>query len=354
VEARKLTVKVIQWATGAKGSAMMRETIRNPALELVGAFVYSDDKHGVDCGVLAGLEPIGVHATNVREEIYALDADVVFHAPQLQPTMQEHDHDVANLLASGKNVISIVGYFNPEGLGPSYAGPLKQACLAGGSTLFGTGINPGFATERLAMTVSGLCTQINAIEVVEAYDVGCAPAFMLEVMGFGKPLAQYPVEANGEMWDRFYGNIPNEVAARWGQSIDRTERRHELVVADEDHVDGSLPIRLRAGAVAAQRWSWVGYVHGEPFFTFAAEWQLGKRQPGWAGRSAWIVTIDGDPCVRTTLEVHSSLDNFAAGVGEYNPAMMAAVVVNAIPEVLAAPPGFLQAPVFAPWRFPAS
>jgi len=75
--------RVIQWATGGVGAEMLRQVIRDPSLELVGVYVYSEDKAGRDAGELAGLEPVGVTATHDRDEILALDADVVMHAPSL-------------------------------------------------------------------------------------------------------------------------------------------------------------------------------------------------------------------------------------------------------------------------------
>ena len=68
-----MTIRVIQWGAGVNGSSIIRGVARHDELELVGCRVYSDEKHGVDAGTLAGIDPIGVFATNVREEIMALD-----------------------------------------------------------------------------------------------------------------------------------------------------------------------------------------------------------------------------------------------------------------------------------------
>ena len=70
-------LRVIQWATGNVGQASLRALIGNPAFDLVGVYVYSDDKEGRDVGELAGLEPAALRATHDREAILALDADAV-------------------------------------------------------------------------------------------------------------------------------------------------------------------------------------------------------------------------------------------------------------------------------------
>ncbi len=48
------TTRVIQRATGPVESVQLAEVIDNPEFELVGVFVYSPDKVGVDAGTLVG------------------------------------------------------------------------------------------------------------------------------------------------------------------------------------------------------------------------------------------------------------------------------------------------------------
>ena len=81
----------------------------HPELELVGCWVHSADKDGLDVGEIIGSEPLGVTATNSVDEILALDADCVLYAP-LMPNPDE----VAALLRSGKNVVTPVGWFSPS------------------------------------------------------------------------------------------------------------------------------------------------------------------------------------------------------------------------------------------------
>jgi hypothetical protein len=63
--------RVIQWATGPVGSVQLAEVIDNPEFELVGLFVYSPDKLGVDAGALVGRPETGVVATNDKAAILA-------------------------------------------------------------------------------------------------------------------------------------------------------------------------------------------------------------------------------------------------------------------------------------------
>jgi 2,4-diaminopentanoate dehydrogenase len=103
--------RVVQWASGHLGSESLRQIIDHPDLELAGLFVYSPEKAGRDAGELCGRPATGVRATDRIEDILALDADFVLHMPMLEPTTENSDREVLALLASGKNVISLRGYF---------------------------------------------------------------------------------------------------------------------------------------------------------------------------------------------------------------------------------------------------
>jgi len=45
--------RVIQWATGAMGKSCLRAVLDHPDMELVGLFVYGDNKVGRDAGDIA-------------------------------------------------------------------------------------------------------------------------------------------------------------------------------------------------------------------------------------------------------------------------------------------------------------
>ncbi|MBK6508405.1 MAG: hypothetical protein IPG06_02425 [Haliea sp.] len=79
---------------------------RRSDLTLKALFVYNPDKVGMDAGRVAGIGKLGVKATNSVEQILALDADCVIHAP-LSSLVYGDDPEadlktICALLASGK------------------------------------------------------------------------------------------------------------------------------------------------------------------------------------------------------------------------------------------------------------
>ena len=120
----KEALRVVQWATGNIGTRSLRAVIEHPDLELVGLYVYSPDKVGVDAGELCGLGPTGVLATTDIDEVLALDADCVLYMPRATDIDQ-----VCRLLESGADVVTTRGDFHhPGSMDPATRERVEAAC----------------------------------------------------------------------------------------------------------------------------------------------------------------------------------------------------------------------------------
>ena len=129
-----------------------------PDLALVGARVYSPDKHGADLGTLLGRDPIGVTATTDVDEILGLDADCVLYTPRTARV-----GDVCALLASGKNVATTAFMFHPQRMDAGDRDRVLAACEEGGSSVHGSGLNPGNLSGVLPLALSGMSRSIGGI-----------------------------------------------------------------------------------------------------------------------------------------------------------------------------------------------
>lgn len=86
-----------------------------------------------------------------------------------------------------------------------------------------------------------------------------------------------------------------------------------------------------------------------------ARWRKGRHlDPGWQVEHGYLVDIQGQPCVRTRLEVYPAADFVATSFKDYmviGMIMTALPAANAIPHVCAARPGivtYLDLPFVAP------
>lgn len=335
-------LRIIQWATGAVGTEMVRTILdHRPDLQLVGARVYSDAKDGVDIGTLVGREPIGVIATTDVARILALDADLVLYAPSFTSI-----DDVCALLESGKNVATPAFLFHPRRIPEADRVRLQAACEAGNSTVHGSGLNPGNLSGVLPLALSGMSRTIDRITLQERADwtLWESTGITFDGMWFGRPTDEVTPTANEYLsfLTRLFVEQTWFVSDALSADIDDVSVTLETVPATTDlqifdHV-------VEAGTTAGQRWNFVGHRDGETLVEFETLWTVGGEYPEhWPEPlDGWTLTIEGDPSMRTHFLPLASYSRNAS-IEEHVRAGLITVamqVVNAIPAVCAAPAGF--------------
>ena len=133
-----MTHRVVQWTTGNVGRRSVRAVVAHPDLELVGCYAWSADKVGRDVGALCGIDPVGLSATDDVDALLALRPDCVLYNP-MWPDVDE----LVRILEAGVDVVSTAAFINGRALGADRY-RIVYACQRGRSTMFGTGISPGF------------------------------------------------------------------------------------------------------------------------------------------------------------------------------------------------------------------
>lgn len=333
-----MTLRVIQWATGNVGRAAIGGIVAHPELELVGCWVHSEAKDGVDAGTLAGIEPVGVAATADRDTILATDADCVVYAPMLADPA-----DVHALLASGKSVVTPVGWVYP--FVSHDVARIEAICREAGVVLHGTGIHPGGITERFPLVLSALCGDIRHVLAEEFSDIRTyATEFVVrEVMMFGQQPEVAATSRMPELLGDGFGQSIDLLAEALGVELDAQKAStHEFAVATAPIDTPVGPIEV--GTVAAQRFTWSGTVGGRPVITAAVNWFMGEDHldPAWSfgpEGERFEVRFDADPPLHVVFHgLHP--ESIEAGI-ERNAGIVATAMhcVNAIPAVCAAEPG---------------
>jgi len=337
-----MTLRIVQWGTGAVGKAVLA-TVLDPrsGLELVGVKVYSDDKDGVDAGVLLGGDPVGVTASRDVDAILALDADCVVYTPRLTDIAE-----VCAILASGKNVVTTAFLFHPERIRPADRDRVLAACLEGGVSVHGCGLNPGNLSGALPLALSGMSRTISKLTLQERADwsVYDSTAITFDNMRFGAPVDEISVTANDFL--AFNSSIFTEqvwlLADALHAGIDEVTATVEAVAAKHDHQ--IFDHLLRAGTTAGQRWNWVGRRAGTPMIEIETLWTVGNEYPRhWPKpQHGWTLTIEGDPSMRAHFLSLASFERDATMLEHVDSANVATgmQVLNAVPAVCAAEPGF--------------
>jgi 2,4-diaminopentanoate dehydrogenase len=341
-DAKPPRYRVIPWGTGAVGAEMVTTIIdHRPDLEIVGARVYSDGKDGADIGTLVGRNPIGVTATTDVEEILALDADCVLYTPR-----NISIDDVCAILSSGKNVATTAFLFHPRRIDPADRVRLLDACRAGGTTVHGSGLNPGNLSGVLPLALSGMSRTVDKITLQERADwsVYESTSITFDNMAFGQPVEQISPTASEFL--AFNSGIFSEqvwfLADSLNADIEEVTATVEAIPAQEDHQ--IFDHLLRAGTTAGKRWNWSGRRRGETLIEIETLWTVGGEYPKHWPRPehGWTLTIEGDPSMRTHFFALASFTRAASMDEHVRSASVATAmqVLNAVPAVCAAPEGF--------------
>ncbi len=319
---------VVQWTTGKTGSAAVRGMVGHPELELVGCYAYSPGKVGQDVGTLAGIEPIGVTATDDIDALLALAPDCVTYMP-FRP---DFDH-VVRILESGANLVTTMYMMAGIGYGDDVYERIEDATRRGQSSLYASGIYPGHA-PMVALAASAMCTRIDCISVLESLDMsGYANEQMFRAMSIDRavddPEAPAMIEANcGSFKDQI-----RVMAQALAVDLDEIRFEAEFGAANDTTDFGFMTVEK--GNIAGFKGVLSGMHDGRAVIQCKFVWKLGHDMtPNWPVEDGYVLEIEGDPSVRVRLEpIGPHFD------GATTTAMP---VVNAIPAVVAAPPGVVN------------
>jgi 4-hydroxy-tetrahydrodipicolinate reductase len=339
-------IRVFQVATGNVGTEMIKRVGEHPDLELVGLHCYSESKIGRDAGEIAGLAPIGVLATGTIAEIIAAKPDVLtFHG-----VFPDEDLYVP-VLEAGINIVTtadwITGYHrdknHPHPSGRPTTVVLEEACQRGGSTFYGTGMNPGL-NQILGVVHSADVSQITNVTVLESVDVSCHHSVdTWKEVGYGLPVDDPALPGMLEKYTRVFADSVYLMADCFGLELDEVTFSYELGACTEDVDLGWY--QLPKGSLGGNFIKYQGMVDGVARVESHLEWQMTPlTEPNWDIQGCYITKIEGDPVIYSKHMIFpksgtdfSSVEAFAS-IGMTVTGLPA---LNAIRSVVAAPPGLL-------------
>jgi hypothetical protein len=332
-----MALSVVQWTTGNVGRRSARAVVAHPDLELVGCYAWSTHKVGRDVGELCGIDAVGVTATDDVDRLLALKPDCVVYNPMWPDT-----DEVVRILEAGVNVVSTAAFINGRGLGAD-RDRIVDACERGGSSIFGTGISPGFV-ELVGIAAAGICDRIDKITIDEASDTTLYDSRETErPAGFGRPIDDPELPAMAAKGTAVFGEAVALVADALGVELDEIVCQAEYAQTTEDVVMESWTIP--AGCVAGVAASWQGKVGDRTVVELNVRWKKGQTlDPDWTIEEGHVIHVDGRPTVRVKLDYLPPPDFEATTFADFmvlGMIMTAMPAVNAIPPVVAAPPGIV-------------
>ncbi|MDT5257162.1 MAG: hypothetical protein QOD10_2242, partial [Mycobacterium sp.] len=317
-----------------------RAIVADPDLELVGCYAWSRDKVGRDVGELCGIDAVGVAATDDVDALLALEPDCVVYNP-----MWNDVDELVRILSAGVNVVASASFITGHNLGED-RDRIEEACKQGGSSIFGSGVSPGFA-ELLAIVAATACDRIDKITIAESADTTFYDSPDTErPAGFGMPIDDPNLQPMMSQGTAVFAEAVRLVADAIGVELDEIKCVAEYAQTTEDLAMASWTIP--AGHVAGVFASWQGIVNGKTVVDLNVRWRKGQTlEPDWKlDGDGWKVTIDGRPTVNMQvgflpppdmIENAKTIEDFFV-LGHI---MTAMPPIHAIPAVVAGPPGIV-------------
>lgn len=339
-----MAIRVSHIGTGNVGRLALAELIANPAFELTGLCVSTAEKVGRDAGELAGLDVVtGVRATDDMAEVLTSEPECAVYCAMGDTRLVEAMADVRRILSAGINVVgSAPGMLQyPWQVIPDkYIEQVEDAGRQGNSSIYINGVDPGFVTDLIPLAFASTCRSIEQVRCMEIADYATydGAIVMFDVMGFGKPLDEVPLLFQPGVLSVAWGCAIRQLAAGLNIEIDAISENYEREPAPEDFDIAAG--RIRRGGVAAVRFEITGTAKGRPVIVVEHVTRLrGDLRPEWAQPAqpggSYRVQITGEPSY--TVEICPT-----SHLGDHNHAAISGAagrIVNAIPAVIAAPPG---------------
>lgn len=295
--------------------------LETPGLQVVGA-VDPSLAAGQDLGTVLGL-PKKLRIKVETDPVKVLGkarADVALLCTA--SSLRDMKAQLLTLIGRGMDVISTceeLAYPVPETA--AIFRELDRAAQKKKVTLLGTGVNPGYAMDALALMLTAACARVDRVAVMRVVDAATRRLPLQRKIGAGLALPQFR-RALTESTVRHVGLVQSVqmIATGLGWKLDRVEETIDPVVAPRD-MDTEF-LRVPAGAAAGIRQHARGWRDGQIAISLDLQMYVGAESP----RDQ--IVVDGTPPIDMTI---------SGGIP--GDAATAALVVNAIPRVRGARAG---------------
>jgi 4-hydroxy-tetrahydrodipicolinate reductase len=303
------------------------------SLEIAGAIDRDPAKAGRDLGEVVGAKdaPWGIAISAQASPALARDVDVVMHSTSsyLASVMDE----LLACISAGCCVVSTceeLAY--PFRKHPGLSGKLDSAAKEEGVALVGTGVNPGFVMDKLVLALSAASQRVDHAKAVRIVDASKRRLPLQKKIGAGMTPEQFREQvAAGVIKHHGLPESVAMVADGLGFALDDISETIAPIIAEETVKTEFLEVE--PGQVAGVHQIARGTVAGGEKVFMELKMYVGAKQP------ADTIELQGVPPL--TLIIPG---------GTHGDIATAAVAVNAIQAVLAAPAG-LRTVCDLPLRF---
>jgi len=314
-------IRAIQYGVGPVGSSLARLMRKKQAIELIGAIDTDPAKAGRDLGEVAGASdaPWGIEIS-ADTDILSEAADVVVHSTSSHlPAVMDQ---LGECLAAESCVVSTceeLAY--PYRKYPDLAARLDEEAKSWGVALVGTGVNPGFVMDKLVLTLGAAAQRVDSVRVTRIVDASRRRLPLQKKVGADLSPEDFKQQVTAGIIK--HHGLPESIAMvadGFGFAIEEITEVIEPVIAREAFRTEFL--QVGPGRAAGVHQIARGISKGKEKIVMELQMYVG------APESNDTIELRGEPNLVLTIPG-----------GTHGDIATAALVVNAIPTILAAPAG---------------
>ena len=316
-------IKVVLYGVGAVGSMFARFLLEKEGVQIVGAVDVARDKAGKDLGEAIGLGKLGIRISKDGEALFSeTKADIAVHATS--SFLKDTYPQIASIVKHGVDVVSTCEELSyPYATEPKLTKQLDALAKKHNATVLGTGINPGFLMDTLAIVLTAPCQKVEKIEVTRVMNAATRRLPFQKKIGAGLTVSEFRQKMKKK---EITGHVGLEqsiamIADALAWKLDKIEVESVEPVVAGKAVE-SKDIKVRLGHAAGLRQKAKGIVKAKEAIALNFQAYIGAKEEYDA------VTIKGLPPINQKISpcVHGDVGTIA-------------MVVNAIPKVINAPAG---------------
>jgi 2,4-diaminopentanoate dehydrogenase len=311
----------------------------------VGVVVANPAKVGRDAGEIAGIAATGVKATADGQALLASGGiDAVIYTASADTRPHEAFGELLQCLYAGVNVVSTSFYplLYPANMPAELRPIIDDACSKGNSSVFVSGIDPGWVMDVLPIMLSGMVADIREVRCQEIFNYALydQPHVVRNVIGFGGAMEVLPQMLQESSLRMVWEPMVRLIGEGMGRPVDSVE-----VSVERRPLQRTIQVpgmgQFDAGSQGAFRFEVRGLCDGEVRYVVehitridddcAADWPYPPE-----GRGCHRVVISGSPDLHVTVHGEDHHEPGPAGGGN---ATAANRIVNAVVAVCDAKPG---------------
>jgi len=318
-------VKTILWGFGAMGQGIAEMLLDKKGVEIVGVCDLNPELKGKTVSEVLEKGHNNVKISNDIDNVLENNADVLFLATDSY-TSKSYSK-IEKVLKAGVNVISTAEEMSyPYASEPELSKKMDEIAKENNVSVLGTGINPGFVMDVLAISLTGAMTDVKGIEVRRVNSLSPFGKTVMEEQGVGISMDEFNDRSQKNELAGHVGFKESVymIADALGLELDDFEQQMKPIITTVNRK--SKYGKANKGTLAGIDMTAQGTIKGKEYIKMSHPQQIEPEDEGI--NTGDYIILHGSPEIKMSItpEIEGGLGTIA-------------MCVNMMPHIINAEPG---------------